>query len=107
MTVGNGGIQKISVHIYIYMCLYIGTRRCNYSALKTKYKVETYSLPDPLRIGIMFRAAPLTTRRKSLFIPTYLAYFCIAGRIAFQSNCNKVLNITRKIIIYASNNDLV
>lgn len=33
------------------------------------------NLPDPWRIVTMLRAAPLTTRRKSLFRPTYLAYF--------------------------------
>lgn len=33
------------------------------------------NLPDPFRIGTMLRAAPLTTRRKSLLRPTYLAYF--------------------------------
>jgi len=36
--------------------------------------IKNNNLPDPFRIGTMLRAAPLTTRRKSLLRPTYLAY---------------------------------
>lgn len=42
-------------------------------------EISTYKariLQDPLRIAAILRAAPLTTRRKSLFSPTCLAYFC-------------------------------
>nr|AFK39316.1 unknown [Medicago truncatula] len=37
------------------------------------------SSSEPFKIGTMLRAAPLTTRRKSLLRPTYLAYFSLTG----------------------------
>jgi hypothetical protein len=59
--------------------LFLRSKLKSYPGKGTNNKLEEIritALQEPFSIGAIFRAAPLTTSRKSLFNPTCFAYFC-------------------------------